>query len=138
MNPSTNKTNDVIRYPQVLLDFAESSAMAAGAPTTASYSAINLVRARAGEPPLTPGLSATDFRDSVVFERKYEFAAEWGIRWYDIVRLQLLPQVLANRNVKENPINPTVNAGNLGNRYLAPIPVNEMLKNPQWTQNPGY
>ncbi len=138
MNPSTNKTNDVIRYPAVLLDYAESSTMATGAPSASSYAAINLVRARAGEAPLAAGLSATAFRDSVVVERKYEFAAEWGVRWYDIVRLQILPEVIANRNAKENPINPTVNAGNLGNRYLAPIPVNEMLKNPQWTQNPGY
>jgi starch-binding outer membrane protein, SusD/RagB family len=138
MNPSTNKTNDVIRYPAVLLDFAESSAMAAGAPSGASYAAINLVRARAGEQPLTPGLTAPAFQDSVVYERAYEFAAEWGIRWYDIVRLQLLPQILLDRNAKENPINPSVNAGNLQDRYYAPIPINEMLKNPQWTQNPGY
>jgi starch-binding outer membrane protein, SusD/RagB family len=135
MNPSTNKTNDVMRYPGVLLDYAEASAMASGGPTEASYSAINLVRARAGEQPLTPGLSATAFRDSVVFERAYEFAGEWGTRWFDIVRLQLLPKVLAGRNPLENAINPSVN---IQNRYYAPIPVNEMLKNPQWTQNAGY
>jgi starch-binding outer membrane protein, SusD/RagB family len=135
MNPSTNKTNDVIRYPEVLLDFAESSDMAGSGPTLAGYAAINLVRARAGEQPLTPGLSQTAFRDSVVYERAYEFAAEWGARWFDIVRLQILPQVVAARASIENPISPTVN---LQNKYYAPIPVNEMLKNPQWTQNPGY
>ncbi|HVY76230.1 MAG TPA: RagB/SusD family nutrient uptake outer membrane protein [Puia sp.] len=135
MNPSTNKTNDVIRYPQVLLDFAEASDMASGGPTTEGYAAINLVRARAGEAPLTPGLSQTAFRDSVVYERAYEFAAEWGIRWYDIERLQLLPQIVQARNPLENPISANVN---LQQKYYAPIPVNEMLKNPQWTQNPGY
>ncbi|HZK63440.1 MAG TPA: RagB/SusD family nutrient uptake outer membrane protein [Puia sp.] len=135
MNPSTNKTNDVIRYPEVLLDYAEASAMAENGPDATSYSAINLVRDRAGEPPLTPGLSATAFRDSVVFERAYEFAAEWGARWFDIVRLQLLPQVIAARSPLENQINPSVD---IKTRYYAPIPVNEMLKNPQWTQNPGY
>ncbi len=135
MNPSTNKTNDVIRYPQVLLDYAEASDMAGSGPTAAGYAAINTVRARAGEQPLTAGLSQLAFRDSVVYERAYEFAAEWGIRWFDIVRLQLLPQVVAARNPLENPISPTVV---LQNKYYAPIPVNEMLKNPQWTQNPGY
>jgi hypothetical protein len=135
MNPSTNKTNDVIRYPAVLLDYAESSAMSASGPTAQSYAAINIVRARAGEPPLTTGLTATAFRDSVVYERAYELSAEWGARWYDIVRLQMLPTILADRNPVENPINPNVN---IQNRYYAPIPVNEMLKNPQWTQNPGY
>lgn len=135
MNPSTNKTNDVMRYAGVLLDYAEASDMAANVPTAASYAAINLVRARAGEAPLTPNLSAVAFRDSVVYERAYEFAAEWGARWYDIVRLQLLPQVIAARNPLENPISPSVS---IQNRYYAPIPVNEMLKNPQWSQNAGY
>jgi starch-binding outer membrane protein, SusD/RagB family len=70
-----------------------------------------------------------------VYERAYELSAEWGARWYDIVRLQMLPTILAARNPAENPINPNVN---IQDRYYAPIPVNEMLKNPQWTQNPGY
>ncbi len=135
MNPSTNKTNDVIRYAAVLLDYAECSAMAGSGPTAQSYAAINAVRTRAGEPALVGGLSSTAFRDSVVFERAYELSAEWGVRWYDIVRLQLLPQVIAARSPVENPINTNVN---IQDRYYAPIPVNEMLKNPQWTQNPGY
>src|SRR5579864_3401615 len=44
MNPSTNKTQDVIRYPLVLLTYAEASDMAGGGPTTGGYAAINLVR----------------------------------------------------------------------------------------------
>jgi hypothetical protein len=134
INPSTNKALDILRYPLVLLDYAEASAMATGGPTTASYDAINAVRARAGLPDLTPGLSATDFRDSVVFERGYEFAGEFGIRWFDIVRLQLLPTINAQRSPLENPIIPT----DISTRYLAPIPFNEMLRNPDWTQNAGY
>jgi len=144
MNASTNKTNDIIRYPMVLLDYAEASAMAAGAPTAASYSAINIVRARAGEQPLTEGLSATAFRDSVVFERAYEFCGENGMRWFDICRLQLLPTIVAARTTDfqdprpiENPI-PTVILSHLGDRYLAPIPQADMFLNPQWTQNAGY
>jgi len=35
----------------------------------------------------------------------------------------------------ENPIN---NASNLADVYLAPIPFNELLRNPGWTQNAGY
>lgn len=137
MNPSTNKTNDIIRYPMPLLVYAEASAMAAGAPTTASYDAINLVRQRAGLPNLTPGLSATAFRDSVVRERAYEFAGENGERWWDIVRLQLLPKIISERDPTENPI-PTAIAADPKNRYLAPVPFNEMNLNPAWVQNPGY
>ena len=67
----------------------------------------------------------------------YEFGAEMGTRWFDIFRLQLLPQVIAARSPLETPISPT-NLANIQNKYYAPIPVNEMLKNPQWKQNPGY
>jgi len=135
IHPSTNKALDIIRYPLVLLDYAEASAMTSSGPSAQSYAAINLVRQRAGLPDLTPGLSAQDFQDSVVWERGYEFAGEFGIRWFDIVRLQLLPQVNAARSPLENPIN---NASNLSDVYLAPIPFNELLRNPGWTQNPGY
>jgi starch-binding outer membrane protein, SusD/RagB family len=144
MNASTNKSNDIIRYPIVLLDYAEASAMAAGSPTTDSYNAINLVRTRAGLPDLTPGLSATQFRDSVVYERAYEFAGENGIRWFDIIRLQLLPQVIAARSTEfiaprqvENPI-PAKYIADPSHAYLAPIPQFEMDLNPTWKQNPGY
>jgi len=148
INPSTNKNFDVIRYPAVLLNYAESSAMAGSGPTAESYAAINEVRNRAGLPPLTPGLSQIDFRDAVVYERAYEFAAEFGIRWFDIVRLQLLPEVLAARNKdvliidgveipRENPPSAAVLADET-NFYLAPIPNNEMSRNPDWDQNPGY
>jgi len=118
------------------LDYAEASDMSGGTPTAASYAAINQVRARAGEAPLTPGLAGPAFRDSVVYERAYELAAEWGARWFDIVRLQMLPQILAARSPIENPI--SLGGNTIQSRYYAPIPIDEMLKNPQWTQNPGY
>ncbi len=135
INPSTNKATDIIRYPLVLLDYAEAAAMAGSAPTSQGYAAINQVRRRAGLPDLTPGLGGTAFRDSVVKERAYEFAGEFGIRWFDIARLQLLPQINASRNPLENPL---IVTGDLSTRYLAPIPINEMYRNPKWTQNPGY
>ena len=145
MNASTNKSNDIIRFPMVLLDYAEASAMASGAPTADSYNAINQVRTRAGLPNLTAGLSATAFRDSVVYERAYEFAGENGMRWFDIVRLQMLPQIIAARSTAlrtngtplENPI-PAKYIADPSSRYLAPIPQNEMFLNPKWTQNAGY
>jgi hypothetical protein len=135
IQPSTNKSIDVIRYPQVLLDYAEAADMAEGGPSAAAYSAINLVRARAGEAPLTAGLSQTAFRDAVVYERAYEFAGEFGMRWFDIVRLQLLPSIIATRDPSENSIPAAVN---VAQKYLAPIPFSELAINSQWTQNAGY
>jgi hypothetical protein len=147
MNPSTDKTLDLIRYPMVLLNYAEASAMAGGGPTAAGYDAINLIRKRAGLPDLTPGLSQIAFRDSVVYERAYECAGEFGVRWFDIVRLQLLPQLIRERiagiwqtdRFWENELNTTYTSGEaLQTRYLAPIPHGEMERNPNWIQNQGY
>jgi hypothetical protein len=135
INPSTNKAMDFIRYPMVLLDYAEASDMANSGPTAASYAAVNLVRQRAGLPNLTAGLSQTAFQDSVVQERAWEFAGESGMRWFDIVRLQMLPQIIAARNSSENPIN---TSNSLSTRYIAPIPLQDMNSDPQWTQNAGY
>jgi hypothetical protein len=135
IQPSTNAETIISRYAGVLLDFAEASDMASSGPTAASYTAINQVRTRAGLPNLTPGLSATAFRDSVVKERAYEFAEEFGVRWFDIVRLQLLPQIAANRDPSENPI---PGGTNFSQKYLAPIPLAEMTLNPAWKQNDGY
>jgi starch-binding outer membrane protein, SusD/RagB family len=135
INPSTNKAMDFIRYPMVLLDYAESDDMANGGPSSAGYNAVNLVRARAGLPNLTPGLSQIAFRDSIVQERAWEFAGESGMRWFDICRLQLLPQINAARSPLENPINTTFP---IATRYLAPIPISDMTNDPNWTQNAGY
>jgi hypothetical protein len=136
IQPSTNEETIISRYPGVLLDYAEASDMAGGGPTAEGYTAINQVRSRAGEQPLTPGLSQTAFRDSVVYERAYEFAEEFGVRWFDIVRLQILPQVVAARDPAEPcPIPANVV---IANKYLAPIPLAEMTLNPSWKQNTGY
>ncbi|MFY0626730.1 MAG: RagB/SusD family nutrient uptake outer membrane protein [Reichenbachiella sp.] len=133
---STNKSLDVMRYAQVLLNYTEASAMA-GSVTALTYDAINDVRDRAGLPDLTPGLTGTTLQDSVVFERAYECAAEFGVRWFDICRLQLLPEVLAARDAAEIPVSPAVLA-DPSPFYLSPIPINEMSINQHWEQNPGY
>jgi hypothetical protein len=135
INPSTNKSQDFIRYANVLLDYAEASDMAGGGPTSDAYAQFNKVRFRAGLPNLTPGLSQTAFRDSVVQERAWEFAGESGMRWFDIVRLQMLPQIIAARSPLENPINTSIP---LNTRYIAPIPLQDMNNDPNWTQNAGY
>jgi len=71
----------LLRYADVLLLKAEAINEISG-PTPEAYAAINAVRARASRsatqiyPPLTPGLSAAQFRDSVFLERRYELALE--------------------------------------------------------------
>ena len=65
---------------------------------------------------------------------------EFGVRWFDIVRLQMLPQITAGRDPGENQI-PTTITGSpaiLQQKYLAPIPFSDMILEPGWTQNAGY
>lgn len=134
-SPSSGKDGDVFRYPMVLLDYAEAKAMSAGVDQSC-YDAINLVRNRAGLPNLMAAPSAEAFRDSVVHERAYEFAGEYGIRWMDIQRLELLPKIIAERSPTETV--PLGMVGTVADKYLAPLPLSEMNLNPTWTQNDSY
>ena len=139
-NASTDKTTDIVRFAETLLTYAEASAMSANAVSDDAYDALNKVRHRAGLLDVKKGLTAAAFRDSVVAERKYEFAGEFGQRWFDIVRLQLLPQVIARRDPNEFeklPLNPAA-VQNPGPKYIAPIPIRDLNLSPGWTQNPSY
>ncbi len=42
--------------------------------------------------------STQDFIDEIFAERGWEFAAEWGYRWFDLIRLQKLGDVTASRD----------------------------------------
>ena len=98
------RTNQMIRYAEVLLIYAEAKAMSGG-PDPLAYECINRVRNRAfagvgstGKE-LTPGLNAEAFRDSVFVERGWEFAGfEFANRWFDLVRLKLVEEA-----AKETP-----------------------------------
>ena len=95
------RTNQMIRYAEVLLIYAEAQAMADGGPNGLAYECINRVRNRAyagvgsTQRNLQPGLSATAFRDSVFVERGWEFAGlEYCSRWFDLVRLELVEDAI--------------------------------------------
>ena len=95
--------------------------MSAG-PDAGAYEAIRQVRARAGLPALTAGLSQTDFRDSVVVERGWEFTGELGIRWFDLVRTETVQKANALRDASEAPL---INQPSDANHtyYWAPVPI---------------
>lgn len=123
---SSNRTAQVMRFAEVKLIYAEAQAMS-NSPDASAYKEINDVRHRAGLPDLTPGLSQTAFRDSVVMERAWEFAGpEQGQRWFDLVRLERVEQANSNRHPDELPL---VNAPSK-EYYFSPIPYAEKLINP--------
>ncbi|MDF2433666.1 MAG: starch-binding outer membrane protein SusD/RagB family [Mucilaginibacter sp.] len=128
LTPAQSSINfPILRYADVLLMYAEAVNEAQG-PISEAYSSINLVRNRAGTGNLTPGLSQSNFRDSLYAERRREFVQE-AQRWFDLVRTGQLVQAVSKVATKTN-----ISAKN----YLFPVPQSEISLNPQLTQNTGY
>ncbi|MGM0932685.1 MAG: RagB/SusD family nutrient uptake outer membrane protein [Bacteroidota bacterium] len=87
---------------------------------------LNIVRERAGLSPLT-GIAIEDLRELILRERFHEFFTEFGHRFFDLKRNQLLDEVL---NYKE---------GWEGHNELLPLPESELLLNSNLLpQNPNY
>ncbi|WP_215240756.1 RagB/SusD family nutrient uptake outer membrane protein [Dyadobacter helix] len=125
---TSSRTNQVIRFAEVLLIYAEAKAMS-GAPDATAYAAINKVRNRAGLANLTAGLSREAFRDSVIAERGWEFAGlePNASRWFDLVRTEGVEKAAANRDASEIQLAVKPTKSN----YFAPIPDSELLLNPK-------
>ena len=126
-----------LRYSDVLLMYAEALNELNGAPTAEAYDAINQVRQRARFDgvqnrdvlPDLSGLSYEEFRDAVLLERRREFVAE-GQRWFDLVRMDKLQQLVPLAK-------PGVNPAEMHN--LFPLPQLEVDLNPNLLpQNQGY
>ncbi len=81
-NYGTNKNMQIIRYAEILLMHAEALAQGAGSSAISADQAVNLVRNRAG---LSSISNVT--LEQVMDEKYAELAMEWGIRFYDMVRL---------------------------------------------------
>lgn len=140
----------VIRYAEVLLIKAEAENELHG-PTAAAYDAINQVRRRAYWSPwehkeLTPsdgssvelsGLTQKQFRDAVRKERWNEFILE-GKRWEDLIRWHILVKTVKANTSPDDP-NTSLKYANVSKKnYLLPIPSDQIILNPNLTQNWGY
>ena len=114
----------VIRYPDVLLTYAEAQAELGNFDEANQY--LNMVKNRAKLPSVNI-INLVDFREEVLLERRREFVAE-GQRWFDLVRTDKLEEkVLEAKGIQVNPIY---------NKF--PIPQRERDVNPNLPQNPGY
>lgn len=79
----SNKNYICTRYAEILLMYAEAVTRGGTASAGSADAAVNLVRARAGMAPLS-GVTSQQVMD----EKYAELAMEWGIRYYDMVRLE--------------------------------------------------
>ncbi|AUC23890.1 hypothetical protein BTO15_18100 [Polaribacter sejongensis] len=130
----TNRNDFFMRYAEVLLIYAEASARS-GAVTADSWEALNKIRRRASglpfaTPDATVDLSSGDLAELAFTERKWEFAGEY-LRWYDLMRLERVQEVLGNRTPSGTIAEHNQIAGSLStDNYFSPIPAEALNNNP--------
>lgn len=135
---TSGKNYILIRYAEVLLNYAEAKNEASG-PDVSVYAAVNSIRSRAGMPDLPSGLSKTEMRERIRHERRVELCLE-GHRTFDIKRWGIAPAVMNGGiyGVGPNPIeNRTFDPDK---NYLFPIPQTQidLTGKEILLQNPGY
>lgn len=125
-----NNTGTSVEYP-IQLRLAEQYLIRAEAYTQEgnivfAQADLNTVRNRAGLPNITADTESTLLK-AILDERRVELFSEQGHRWFDLKRTGQARQVL--QPIKENWKDTDV---------LFPIPISEILLNPNLTQNDGY
>jgi hypothetical protein len=109
----------VIRIAELYLIRAEARAQQNN--LTGALADLNVIRARAGLP-VSTAVTQAQILLAIEQERSIEFAFE-PHRWFDLVRTQRAGQVLGLTD---------------RNRWLFPIPLSDVLSDPDVEQNPGY
>lgn len=145
----SNRCFPLMRYAEVLLNFAEAANEYAASPTQEVYDAIELVRKRAGLVPyeLPDDLTKDGMREAIRAERRVELAFE-GHRFWDVRRWKIAMQT---ENKQMNGMEITRNGSNVTYRifpvrkhnfreamYLWAIPQGETAKSPELKQNPSW
>jgi hypothetical protein len=144
----------VQRYADIVLAYAEAQ-NEVGGPTLDVYNAVISIRKRAGITAgsnglygLAAGMSKDQMRATIQNERRIEFAFEesryWDIRRWKIAEtimnkpLTGISIVKQNASLTYNPVTVLTPKFFVPKMYLYPIPYDEVLKNPNMKQNPGW
>ena len=150
---NTDKTSwKVFRLAEIYMNCAEAENELNG-PTELVHKCVNKIRSRVNMPNFAIDLNQAQMRIEIRHERRIEFAFE-DQRWWDLIRWKKSIEVLNDKYFHGALI--TVNEDGtlnydfeylvdkyskqvfLEKHYLQPIPVDEITKNPNMTQNPGY
>ena len=115
----------MLRFAEQYLIRAEAKAQQ-GTDLNSAIDDVNKVRNRAGLISLTYGLSQSAVLAAIAQERRIEFFAEWGHRWFDLKRTNQADAALGQK------------AGWTSTALLWPIPFSEITRDPNLVQNPGY
>ena len=155
-NTYSNHSADwvVMRYAEILLEYAEARNEVEATPQADVYDQLYALRARAGIEPgaggtygLTPGMTQAEMRAVIQNEWRIEFAFEEH-RYFDIRRWKIAETVMDQprtgvsivKNGNFYTYNPITILTTVFDekQYLYPIPYNEVAKNPNMKQNPGW
>ncbi len=129
----SNFNYPLLRYPDVLLIYAEAANEANGGPTAAAIAAVNQIRTRNGASTIGT-MSQQAFRSFVLEERRRELALEGDRRW-DLLRWGIYLPVMNALDSDEN----NVVKRRTSKHLLMPIPVSELNANKLITaNNPGW
>ncbi|WP_316788222.1 RagB/SusD family nutrient uptake outer membrane protein [Pedobacter frigoris] len=144
---NTNHVFPIIRYAEVLLNYAEAQNEAVGADASV-YKAINDIRARVNMPALPAGLTPAAMKERIRNERRVEMAFEeqrfWDIRRWEIAGTVLngtlngVKGTLSGTTVTYTTVPVVPVKFDISKMYLFPIPFNEVVSNPSMTQNPNW
>jgi hypothetical protein len=118
--------NVILRLAELYLIRAEARARSGNIP--GAVDDINIIRNRAGLDPLPRNITFNECLDAIEQERRLEFFAEWGHRWFDLKRTHKINAVLTAAKGTSWQSTDT----------LYPIPAGEIIKNPMLIQNEGY
>lgn len=120
--PTNISSGYIIRTAELYLNRAEARLLKEVPDLTGAINDINEVRKRSEIPELPQTLSKDEILLAIEDERRIEFSLE-PHRWFDLIRTGRAPAVLGL---------------NEPNKFIFPIPSNEILTNPALEQNEGY
>jgi len=118
----------LFRFAEQYLIRAEAEAALNDLP--AAVADLNKIRNRAGLPGYSGAMSSPAVQAAILHERQIELFCELGSRWFDLKRTGAVNAVLGLEKPGIWPAD--------GHAALYPVPLPQIQKNPQLTQNPGY
>jgi len=92
---------------------------------------LNIIRNRAGLSDYSGGIDKESLLDTILHERQVEFFAEWGHRWFDLIRTTKVNEVM-------RVVTPLKGGVWSPNWQLFPIPQAERAMDTHLSQNAGY
>jgi hypothetical protein len=132
VNTTASEYEVVLRFAEQYLIRAEAQAHGIGNGIAGAIADLNVIRNRAGLPSYIGPSDKTAVLNAILHERQVELFTEFGHRWLDLNRTGNVDAVM-------QIVTPSKGGGTWKpNQQLYPIPIKEILADPNLIQTPGY